>query len=63
MWATALTFVVVGSAALVVDVDPVLTVAVVPFGLLDAESQFQLSIDQRAIAADLMEEYQALSVG
>lgn len=55
--------VVVGFAAPVVDVDPVLADAVVLFGLLDAESQFHLSIDQTAIAADLMEAYQALSVG
>jgi hypothetical protein len=56
-------YVVVGSAAPVVDVDPVLAVVVVPFGLLDAESRFRLSIGQRAIVADSMGECQAISVG
>jgi hypothetical protein len=31
-------------------------------GLLDGASQFQRSIGQRAVVADLMEEYQAISV-
>ena len=56
-------FVVIGSAVPSVDFGLVHVFAVVSVLLHDAASQFRLSIGQRSILADLMEGYQAISVG